>query len=1024
MSASTWTDARLWKLLDSRTEEADRTVAGLLRLAMPEIENVLRAGGTMPANFTLHDNEHSFRVADRMVEIAGDSLYRLSTYELTLLLLSAYLHDIGMTPGQGKVSSHFSYLLSGDEARLSVEERNEFQAWLDEEGAAPPLEKQGPADEVFSRAAELLAYYCRHRHNDWSEAWIRKSNLNSFEPGPYAGWIDDLVTVCRSHHEGYHELRQERFDPQRKGSRGNVVHLRYLACVLRVADILDFDPERTPAVVYRHRDIRGRSAVYWWKDHHVTLPRIDSEGRIEIVATPPDAEIHRAVDQMAREIEEELRLCKRLDDETHFAKYPGPGGDLPHQWTLQPYVHTRITPRNRAYEYIDGAFRPNTKKLLELLSGTAMYGKKMAAIRELLQNAFDAVNEQIALERLRESEPSDPGLEAKLRDRHRVTLTFDPATQSLSCADTGVGMTQAIIRDHVLVTGSARRADRIALARRCQQAGFNLELIGQFGIGVLSYFMLADRLTIRTCRSQDADDSEGTGWEFTTKGVGSFGELRREPKLARGTTVKLELREGKPEWAYEVRRYLDEILASAPCRVEFRTTDEEVEPARFGPGWVGRGVVYRWFDDSGERRHEFQEEGELPERWGRYKIELKYSTQPGGPTLAGMHAFERDGEIFLRGPRRALFDVPHAERPAISWRGLSVSLSSYRVYHDPVAIRIDFRSPEAGEISVNRASFQLNGKVEARVFEWIARRKQKLFRAFLKQHPRSVWKSLNYQVAGAPLQSNEGLHWAFPAGVRSFDDRDGLEAAAVWRPVAFPALCFLEAESPVLPGDAVFWNGGTTCQITSVPVDIGHNSGVLWLPWQLSSFPPHRVVLWRTDRPVLAALWQRFERARKNGHAAGCVCPFPPGWDKVWGGSFTPGYLLLNASNAVVHRITGDLWEKASRSVMQQQDPVETLRAVKHAPDLLVAWLLRVMASSAKTIWERVRRDIPEPVWEVVAGGAREPVYLWVQQGPYGSIEAYKLDGWSRYEKLEEIERLLPTPAEEFRLEVRSAESV
>jgi hypothetical protein len=64
-------------------------------------------------------------------------------------------------------------------------------------------------------------------------------------------------------HEGYTELLKESFDPRPAGRYGEVVHLRYLACVLRVADILDVDPERTPPVLFHYRDIASKSVIYW-----------------------------------------------------------------------------------------------------------------------------------------------------------------------------------------------------------------------------------------------------------------------------------------------------------------------------------------------------------------------------------------------------------------------------------------------------------------------------------------------------------------------------------------------------------------------------------------------------------------------------------------------------------------------------------------------------------------------------------------------------------------------------------------
>ena len=98
---------------------------------LDDVEILLAKGGTAPLNFTLHDDDHSFRVAKRMVELLPDeTLGRLSDFELALLLSSAYLHDIGMNPRREIVGQVRDFLLSGESADLNVHEGRELQRWL------------------------------------------------------------------------------------------------------------------------------------------------------------------------------------------------------------------------------------------------------------------------------------------------------------------------------------------------------------------------------------------------------------------------------------------------------------------------------------------------------------------------------------------------------------------------------------------------------------------------------------------------------------------------------------------------------------------------------------------------------------------------------------------------------------------------------------------------------------------------------------------------------------------------------
>jgi hypothetical protein len=431
MAFKSWTETRLWKRISkSKAAGADVIRAGL-HACMPDIETVLSAGGTAPSDFTLHDAGHAFRVAEQMTtNVMPESTFKaLNMYELMFLLLSGYLHDIGMTPQQRKVKEHYQLLPDGSSDAISQQEKSEFQAWLDQRGdeATIPLSNSIPSGVRIQLANELVTHYVRFRHNDWSEDWIR----SYFDAKPltvYDGWLDDLVALCRSHHEGYGALAGPRFDPRPVGSHSSILNLRYLAAVLRVADILDFDPERTPEVILRQRDISPGSLIYWHKDKGISMRR--ENDRILISARPSSARIQRAIAETVDAIDQELRVCNRLAHDVRFDRCPGLDKRLPHEWSLATEVHRSIVPKEGTYEYIDGSFRPNTAKLLQLLSGTELYGNTIAAVRELLQNSFDAIKEDIARRKL--SDPASRRVD--LEPLYRVELRVESSPgRRLAC---------------------------------------------------------------------------------------------------------------------------------------------------------------------------------------------------------------------------------------------------------------------------------------------------------------------------------------------------------------------------------------------------------------------------------------------------------------------------------------------------------------------------------------------------------------------------------------------------------------
>src|SRR5205814_4580327 len=97
-----------------------------------------------------------------------------------------------------------------------------------------------------------------------------------------------------------------------------------------------------------------------------------------------------------------------------------------------------------------------------------------------------------------------------------------------------------------------------------------------FGIGVVSYFMLADRVSILTQRAQETGDSDGNAWSFETEGVGYFGELRSRPNRQVGTEVRLHLRSElighNPEsWYQNFVNYLQVMLTYLPCQLSVQS---------------------------------------------------------------------------------------------------------------------------------------------------------------------------------------------------------------------------------------------------------------------------------------------------------------------------------------------------------------------------------------------------------------------------------------------------------------------
>jgi Histidine kinase-, DNA gyrase B-, and HSP90-like ATPase len=996
-----WEETGLWGALGAASGEGVEVVRSALRIALGRVETVIRAGGASPKDFTLHDEFHAVRVAELMVRIVPDEvLPRLSAYELALLLLSAYLHDVGMSPRYGLVSAHHEFLLTGQSADLSADQARTFQLWLDQnhDGLEPPLAIGPVTVEDLRRANLLISHYVRRCHVDWGDDWTRAELADCLRFTEYTEFLNDLIQLCRSHHEGFGELASDRFAPRFIHGGHSVVHLRYLAAVLRVADVLDVDPERTPQILFTHRSVSPHSVIYWYKDHELRLS-VESDGRVVAEARPSSAVAYRAIEQTVDGIEDELRLCRDLDAITPFRIAPRRNRELPHRWKLEPVVYRDIRPRDERFVYVDGAFRPNTDKLLQLLGGKDLYGDPLFAIRELVQNSYDAVRERLAWQRLRQSNPLDEPAISALQQLHRVELTTEDGAdgrQWLVCRDTGAGMTRDILMNYLLVSGSGRHPDLFELSRRCEKAGFELERSGKFGIGVLSYFMIADRLELRTRRCLEALGGEAEAWYFETDGVGSFGELRRDLQWTEGTEVRLRLRPNLASPA-SLKTKLAEMVICTPCVTTFSSAVNDKKPLILGQGrtttpeqltqvllaslreyrrqpipkHLRGGEEYsrttRYSESLEKARKSAAKatrwkvvEGELEGRTGRYRICLPYFALPGGIALVIMNIAEDSGRIRCFEIGRGQYIIPHLKSDRALDGILLPPPPPDELDHMPRSLKgkhylgqIDWRTARTRHVSLRRTLVTPSTAAES-AHKGFRKFQRDLILDFLRENSSSVYARLNRHIAEVDIESipiSPSERWWLSYGVKG---------ELLWRELHFPAT------------DSTFRAPGRSFRLGGVSVDTiltpGHRALGLDSPqrWWLREQSPARLCV----EPDGSRFAQVFEShlVEDNPVAFGLATSFPPGASRIvlvnywWRGN------IFNADHPLVTAATREevaAWGKR----LDDRLPIGEHRGFLTTRSQTASWLLAIVRRLGGTRWspfnERNPAD-PSAYWTTI----------------------------------------------------------
>ncbi|CAB1211410.1 Chaperone protein HtpG [Serratia liquefaciens] len=208
-------------------------------------------------------------------------------------------------------------------------------------------------------------------------------------------------------------------------------------------------------------------------------------------------------------------------------------------------------------------FQSEVKQLLHLMIHS-LYSNKEIFLRELISNASDAAD------KLRFRALSTPELyegDGELR----VRLSFDKEQRTLTIADNGIGMSREEVIENLGTI--AKSGTKAFLESIGSDQAKDSQLIGQFGVGFYSAFIVADKVTVRT-RAAGAPADQGVFWESVGEGDYTIADISKED---RGTEITLHLREGEDEYldAWRLRSVIGKYSDHIALPVEIESKNEE-----------------------------------------------------------------------------------------------------------------------------------------------------------------------------------------------------------------------------------------------------------------------------------------------------------------------------------------------------------------------------------------------------------------------------------------------------------------
>ncbi|AXV18528.1 molecular chaperone HtpG (plasmid) [Neorhizobium sp. SOG26] len=233
---------------------------------------------------------------------------------------------------------------------------------------------------------------------------------------------------------------------------------------------------------------------------------------------------------------------------------------------------TTMTQEHAAEQH---SFEADVSRLLHMMVHS-VYSDKDVFLRELISNAADAC------EKLRYEAISQPGLAADGAPS-RILISLDEDKRTLTVEDNGIGMSREELVDAL---GTIARSGTRAFMERLEAAKANdkAELIGQFGVGFYSSFMVADRVDVVSRRA-----GQDQAWKWSSDGKGSYTISPVDPAdaPARGTRVTLQLMEDAKSYTgkWAVERIIREQSGHVPVPIEL------VEKAGAEPAKVTDGVA-------------------------------------------------------------------------------------------------------------------------------------------------------------------------------------------------------------------------------------------------------------------------------------------------------------------------------------------------------------------------------------------------------------------------------------------------
>lgn len=456
-------------------------------------------------HYSMHDQSHSETVINNIVRIVGeDVIEKFTAIDIWLLLTSAYYHDIGMAIPADRIeetlkSKDFLSYISDIQSDLS-HPLYLYASHFKEEHRRLVLKDSSFNINIYDSVKFLLADYFRRFHANRSEQIIinpeKEISLNSPRGVIPQRLIKILGAICASHTEDFNKVLE--LPKNEVGIDINDAHPRYIACLLRLGDLLDLDNNRFSDVFLRSvKSIPKDSLLHKEKHFSITHFSVDTT-TIDITASCDDYNVANITQSWFEYIRQEI--VNQMLNWNNIVPNKSMGylptiKNLKVNLNTWRYIHDKEKPR----------FKVDNEQALQLLKGAGLYQTPWQCLREILQNSVDASLLRLWLEKNENDDfnsPNDSKLLGML-ENYPINVTIEEVSKSdnedmewkITVEDNGIGLSINDL-EYLSITGSSRK-NKIRNQIISEMPEW-LQPSGEFGIGFQSIFMITDLVHINT----------------------------------------------------------------------------------------------------------------------------------------------------------------------------------------------------------------------------------------------------------------------------------------------------------------------------------------------------------------------------------------------------------------------------------------------------------------------------------------------------------------------------------------------